>query len=126
MTSTLLLWAASIVSAVCFAAHAFGGGRIFVRPLMENSTLPAAVKSLSYVSWHCVSLLFLASAVTFGYVALHPRSLELAVLISMMTGATAAMIIGMAFRGHEVMFKLPAAYFFGLITLLGTTGILFR
>ncbi len=124
MISTVLLWAASIVSAICFVAHVVGGGKIFVGPLMDDPILPPTIKSLSYISWHCVSLLLLASAITFGYVAEHPRSYELAALISILCGAVAIMVIAFAFRGHEVMFKLPAAYFFGGIALLGTGAVL--
>ena len=126
MNSTLFFWAASIFSTFCFAAHIFAGGKMFVAPIMQNKTIDPTIKSLSYVSWHCVSLLFATFAVTFAFVALNPQNVELALVASLMSGAITIMIISIALRGHHVMLKLPAVYFFGLISLLGSIGLLIK
>jgi hypothetical protein len=126
MNSTLFFWAASAFSAFCFAAHVFAGGKMFVAPLMQNTTIDPTIKALSYVSWHCVSLLFASFAVTFAFVALKPQNVSLAAVASLMSGATTIMIFAIALRGHNVMLKLPAVYFFGLIALLGSIGLIIK
>ncbi len=105
MNSTLYFGAASIFSAFCFVAHVFAGGKMFVAPLMQNITIDPTIKSLSYVSWHCVSLLFATFAVIFAFVALKPQNVGIGgrrLLIN--GGATTITIISIALRGHDVMF----------------------
>jgi hypothetical protein len=101
----------------------FGGGRMFVRPLLADTHLVPEVKWLSYVSWHVTSILLLGSAAAFVHVAKHPGDLPLAVLVTFMQGAVAALCLVVGLRLHPIMLRLPAIYLFSLIAALGAAGI---
>lgn len=119
----MLFLSACAISSLGFLGHAFGSGKLFVRPLLDDSTLSPQVKWLAYCSWHAVSVLLLGFAIAFGYAAMHPESPEIAVFATAMSAAFAVVVFSVAIRDDGVMFRLPALYLFSLIALLGLAGV---
>ena len=119
----MLFLSACVVSVLGFLGHAFGSGKLFVRPLLDDATLSPQVKWLAYCSWHAVSVLLLGFAIAFGYVAAHRESLEIAVYATAMSAAFALVVFSVAIRHDGVMFRLPALYLFAVVALLGLAGI---
>lgn len=126
MTPAMLFLSACALSGLGFMGHAFGSGKLFVRPLLDDPTLSAQVKWLAYCSWHAVSVLLLGFAVAFGYAAAHRESLEIAVFATALSVAFALVVFSVAIRHGGVMFRLPALYLFSLIALLGLAGVAAR
>ncbi|MCJ7453545.1 MAG: hypothetical protein MUO39_13880 [Steroidobacteraceae bacterium] len=123
MMPTLLFLSACAVSGLGFLGHAFGSGKLFVRPLLDAPTLSPQVKWLAYCSWHAVSVLLLGFTIAFGYVATYRESLEIAVFATAMSAAFALVVVSVAIRHDSVMFRLPALYLFSVIALLGLAGV---
>ena len=119
----MLFLSACARSGLGFLGHAFGSGKLFVRPLLDDPTLSPRVKWLAYCSWHAVSVLLLGFAIAFGYVATYRESLGIAVFATAMSAAFALVVFSVAIRDDGVMFRLPALYLFSLIALLGLTGV---
>lgn len=121
-TSSILLWAAAVVSFLGFIAHAFFGGAMFVHPLMSNTDLSLSVIWLGFVSWHVVSVVLLTLAFSFGYAVTHPENKALTVFASAMSAAVSILCISAGIFGNTVMLTLPAPYLFGIIAVLGVAG----
>ena len=114
--------AGSAVALAGLAFHGVVGHRGYVRAILA-SELPTPLPELSYVSWHVVSITFLSYALAMGYLAISPEAVELAVMVALICGATAALFLLLAALGHSALLRLPGAYLNFAIALLAVAGI---
>ena len=119
-----LLWAAAVVSFATFVTHTFIGGPRVAAPLLAGTQLPPASKWLNYYCWHLATVFLLAMPFGFGYVALNPDRPELAVFLTILSGALSVLSAAVAIKGRIHPLRFPSTTLFALIFLLGTAGLL--
>ena len=119
-----LLWAAAVMSIITFAVHTFIGGPVVAKPLLEITNLPKASKWLNYYTWHVTTIFTLSMGGAFIYVALHPNRPELAVFITIITGALSVLSGAVAVKGNINPFRFPSTLLFASVSLLGLASLL--
>ncbi|AGF78013.1 hypothetical protein UWK_01453 [Desulfocapsa sulfexigens DSM 10523] len=118
------LWAATIMSAITFSVHTFVGGPRVAEPLLANSDLPTASKWLNYYCWHVTTILTFTMGGGYAYVALNPDRPELAVFLTIVTGASSLLSAAVARKGNINPFRFPSTWLFATVSLLGLAGLL--
>jgi hypothetical protein len=121
---TYLVWSAAFMSFVTFAVHAFIGGPRVAGPLLATTHLPIASKWLNYYCWHITTVLLLAMAAGYAYVALHPDRPELAVFLTALSATLSVLSAAVAIKGRINPFRFPSTSLFAIVSLLGSAGLL--
>ena len=121
--SPIFFWIACVFAIFCATAHTYGGRGLYLKPLENLDNLQELTRSLAYSAWYGTTLTFLVQAAAFGFVALYPQHLAIAIFATFHSAASSLMVIGVAASGHHIMFRMPAIYFFATIATLGALGI---
>ena len=119
-----LLWAAAVMSIITFAVHAFIGGPVVAKPLLESTNIPKASKWLNYYTWHVTTIFTLSMGGAYVYVALHPNRPELVVFLTIITGALSVLSGAVAIKGNINPFRFPSTSLFASVSLLGLASLL--
>ena len=116
------LWAGAVFALWSCVGHGFMADGLFLELLFAHPDLPANFRTMGYVSWHILTLLFAVFAVAYVMAALQPAHLSLARHVAALNVLLALLVLFIALTGHSVMFSLPAMYFFAIIAALGFIG----
>lgn len=63
------MWGACALMALTTGAHLFGGTGQIMTPIAQTQSLDPAIRSISMVVWHMVTLVLLISTGAIGYLA---------------------------------------------------------
>jgi hypothetical protein len=63
------MWSAAVLMALTTIAHLFGGTVQIMTPIIETQSLDPAIRSISMVVWHMVTLVLLLTTLAIGYIA---------------------------------------------------------
>ena len=119
-----LYWVATFMSFVTFFVHTFIGGPRVAVPLLEDAQLPKASKWLNYYCWHITTIFTFSMGFAFAYVALKPDRPELAVFLTLVTGACSVLSAAVARKGNINPFRFPSTSLFAVVSMLGLLGLL--
>ncbi len=119
----ILLWAAAAMAGVTFFVHTFIGGKFVARPLLADGALPKASKWLNYYCWHITTLVIVALAIAFCWLAVAPNSPAIAAL-SLLTAAFSALSAGVATKGGVHPLRFPSTSLFAAVSILGWCAFL--
>ena len=97
---------AALLSIGVLAAHIFGGGRFYVRPLLAADLHPVP-KYVHYYCWHIVTMTLAAMAVSFGRAAVHPGARDLAVLMTVLAAGFAVWSLGLVLWKRQRPLHMP-------------------
>ncbi len=116
------LFAASAFSGITTLIHFFAGGRGIARPLLDSQDIELVPKLVNYLCWHMATLALFATACAFGYGAFHPGAAELVLAFSLMSAASAFIVLGIALRFRVSLMAMPQWVLLGGMAALGLTG----
>jgi len=86
--------------------------------------MPDIPKYLNYYGWHIVSILLAAMAVCFGYAALYPSGVELAVLMTVLSALLAVWSLVLILWKRQSFLAMPQWIFFSVIAGIAIPGLL--
>jgi hypothetical protein len=116
------LAAASGLSLVTWALHTFVGGPATAGPLLASS-LPPVAKYTNYYCWHLVTIVLLALSTAFGYAALVPSGLDVAVFATVVVGAFSLWSVLLVLWKHRRPWQLPQWLLFLAIGAAALSGL---
>lgn len=114
---------AAILSAGVLAAHLFGGGRFYVRPLLAAPDLHPVPKYVHYYCWHLVSMVLAAMAVCFGLAAVDPGARDLAVLMTILAAGFTLWSLALVSWKRQRFLRMPQWALLGSVALAGGLGL---
>ncbi|MEE4143529.1 MAG: hypothetical protein V2I26_01935 [Halieaceae bacterium] len=117
-----MYWLAAILSLAGLVAHEALGAPMVLPPLLATD-LPEDVIWLHHFSWHVGSIAVAAMIIMFVYAALKPGNITMAVIATGMSAGFAALAIGLAIVGSNVMWGTPAPFAWSLIAVIGSVGV---
>lgn len=113
---------AAVLSLITFSIHTFVGGKYAARPLLAARDFDRASRGLNYMTWHMVTALLAAFTVGFGWAALRPAAMEVAVLLAGLAGILSLISIWAAVRAGFAPWRFPSSWLFLLIAAAGLAG----
>ena len=117
----LMYWLSAVLSLAGLVAHEALGAPMVLPPLLATD-LPENVIWLHHFSWHVGSIAVAAMIIMFVYAALKPGNIAMAIIATGMSIGFAALGIGLAVFGSDVMWGTPAPYAWSLIAGIGAVG----
>jgi len=121
--ATGFFWAAGAVVAVTLFVHVVLGGRLFIRPFLEND-IPDAQKWMAYYAWHSISVVFVFMAAGFIAAALVPTRTDYALIATLLAAALVVTAFFVCVRGGVSPRSFPAIPLFSFVSALGAAGLL--
>ncbi len=116
------LIAASGFSALTTLIHFFAGGRNIARPLLDAQDIETVPKLVNYLCWHMATMVLFAAVLVFGYGAFHSEAAILVFAFSLMSGASALIVLGIIARYQVSLFAMPQWILLGGMAALGFAG----
>ena len=126
LTMNAYFVAASVLSLITWALHTFGGGPATVGPLLKSADIDPVAKYTNYYCWHIVTIVLLAMTVGFALGAQRDQSVDVAILMTSLSGAFAVWSLVLVAWKYRHPWKLPQWLLFLPITALGVLGALAR
>ncbi|MEL7112820.1 MAG: hypothetical protein AAFZ74_05365 [Pseudomonadota bacterium] len=120
--SSILYWVAAGLCSLGAAAHEIVGAPKVLEPLAQSG-LPQDVIWLHHFSWHVGTVAVLIMAGMFIAASRSPAGRILGVFATAMSAGFAALGIGLALLGDEVLWTTPAPYPWTLIALIGVVAV---
>lgn len=104
--------------------HLFAGGDEVAKPLLGSADMGTVPRLTAYYCWHITSIILVAMAGGFAFVGFHPEETSLAVLLTGLTAAFAALSIVLVVVNRLGLLALPQWIFFTAISLAALFGLL--
>jgi hypothetical protein len=117
----LMYWLAAALSLAGLVAHEAIGAPMVLPPLLA-ADLPENAIWLHHFSWHVGSIAVAAMIIMFVYAALKPGNIAMAIIATGMSAGFAALGIGLAIYGSDVMWETPAPYAWSVVAAVGGVG----
>ena len=117
--SKLMYWLSAALSLAGLVAHEALGATMVLPPLLATD-LPEEVIWLHHFSWHVGTI---AVAAMIVHAARKPGSIAMALIATGMSAGFAALGIGLAVYGSDVMWGTPAPFAWSLIAVIGGVGV---
>ena len=117
--------AAGVASLITLGMHFVLGGKYSARPLLK-ADMRSVPKFTNYYCWHLVTLMLLAMAASFFAAAFKPAAIELAILMTALSGASALWNIALWLWKRQSPLLMPQWLLFAPVAILGWIGIEFQ
>lgn len=114
---------AALLALLTWGIHTFVGGPYIVKPLLKSAMHPVP-KYTNYYCWHLVTLVLFAMSVGFGYAAMVPSGLDVAVLLTVLSASFALWSLALVVLSRRKFFELPQWSLFVAITAAALVGLL--
>lgn len=115
---------AAVLSTGVLAAHVFGGGRFYVRPLLAASDLHPVPKYVHYYCWHLVTMVLAAMAVSFGQAAVDPGAKDLALLMTVLAAGFTLWSLALVAWKRQPFLRMPQWALLAPVSICGGLGLL--
>ncbi len=114
--------AAALASGLTTAIHVFLGGPQLVGPLLGSALAPT-VKHTHYYCWHLVTLVLCTMSAGFGWAAVAPGALELAVALTGLSASFGLWSVVLVIWSGQSSLELPQWSLFLGIAAAGGAGL---
>jgi hypothetical protein len=118
--------AAAVLSLFSWGVHTFAGGPPTVGPLLRSQDIDPVAKYTNYYCWHIVTIVLLSMAAGFGLAAYREQSFDIAILMTVLSGAFLLWSIVLIAWKYRHPWKLPQWTLFLPLTALGIIGAVLR
>lgn len=123
--SAKFYWANAVLCFCALLAHELLGAPMVLPSLLESG-LSADVIWLHHFSWHVGSVAVAGMAAMYICAAIRPEDITMASIATAMSLGFTILAIGLALQGGAAMWDTPAPYIWGLVSIIGATGIATR
>jgi len=115
---------AASLGLVTALVHIIAGGQEVARPLLGSTDMGTVPRLTAYYCWHITSIVLVAMAGGFAWVGFHPSDPSLAILLTGLATAFAALSLVLVVVNRLGLLALPQWIFFAAISLPALFGLL--